>query len=152
MGMEAVMGRGRLKGTYVLVFRLAEPRVVRVGALGDRAFAPGCYAYVGSAQGGLDARIRRHLREDKRRHWHIDYVLPHALPHAVWYAVGGKRECEVAAALEERCASVPGFGCSDCRCPSHLFFASLLRELEAVPASLGMTRVAISGRKIAKCL
>lgn len=144
--MSTGRSENTVKGTYVLLFQVVRPQVLRVGALGDIAFVAGHYAYVGSAQGGLEARIRHHLRESKRKHWHIDYVLPSALLRAVWYEVGGKRECEVAAALEERCTSVPGFGCSDCRCPSHLFFAPRRQRVETVLSSLGLTRMAISGQ------
>ncbi|MFO8145391.1 MAG: DUF123 domain-containing protein, partial [Candidatus Syntrophosphaera sp.] len=51
---------------------------------------------VGSARGpgGLAARIARHQREPKPRHWHIDYLRAHAELIAVWYTVGSLgREC-----------------------------------------------------------
>ena len=48
---------------------------VRVGALGTLHFARGLYAYVGSAQNGLEKRIERHFRKEKLRFWHVDYLL-----------------------------------------------------------------------------
>ena len=38
-------------------------------------------------------------------------------------------ECELARRLEEVFRSFPGFGSSDCRCPSHLFFSEEIRAL-----------------------
>ncbi len=69
-------------GDYVLVWWLAETWPdVPVGRLGTVDLAHGTWVYVGSARGpgGLRARIARHQRPDKPRHWHIDHltaVLP----------------------------------------------------------------------------
>jgi len=38
-------------GTYTLLVELAAPATIEVGALGDRRFEPGIYAYTGSALG-----------------------------------------------------------------------------------------------------
>ncbi|OGS40097.1 MAG: hypothetical protein A3K77_02330 [Euryarchaeota archaeon RBG_13_31_8] len=35
-----------------------------------------------------------------------------------------KQECRIATILEKHLFSIPGFGCSDCRCKSHLFYGS----------------------------
>lgn len=81
--------------------------------------------YVGSAMGGLAARLARHHRAGKRLHWHIDYLLHDPgtrLLQSLPIAGPVRLECplarEVAGLAEE---AVPRFGCSDCRCPSHLF-------------------------------
>lgn len=60
------------RGTYILTVRLDSPRTVAVGALGTISFGAGTYIYAGSAMGGLDQRVSRHLRRDKPRRWHID--------------------------------------------------------------------------------
>lgn len=110
-----------LGGSYVLVMRLDRDCVIRVGALGDVRFPAGMYAYVGSAMAGLDARIARHLRDDKRLHWHVDYLLQHAEVREVVRVESDERlECRIATALAGRLAGVEGFGCSDCGCESHL--------------------------------
>ena len=62
-------------GTYVLLIELATAATIQVGRLGMLAFAKGYYAYVGSALGGLEQRIDRHLRTEKKLFWHIDYLL-----------------------------------------------------------------------------
>jgi endonuclease-3 len=68
------------KGTYVLDLEVDTRKRINVGALGEKVFEPGRYAYVGSAfgQGGLKARVRRHKTvltgENDTRHWHINYL------------------------------------------------------------------------------
>lgn len=57
---------------------------------------------MGSALGGLEARIRRHLRAQKAVRWHIDYLLarPEARIVGVYILETMERpECRVAEAL-----------------------------------------------------
>ena len=61
-------------GIYVAVFHLPQPRSIKVGALGLVRFKAGIYAYVGSAQKNLTARLQRHARHRKPLRWHIDYL------------------------------------------------------------------------------
>ena len=111
------------KGSYVLLISLAEDSVVTVGSLGPMPFHRAHYAYVGSALGGLKQRLGRHLRAEKKLHWHIDYLLEKArIEEAITCETEERMECTIARALGERFESVPGFGASDCRCRSHLFF------------------------------
>jgi Uri superfamily endonuclease len=113
-----------LKGIYVLIIQVSHDATVQVGALGKLTFKKGLYAYVGSAQGNLEQRVRRHLRKEKRRFWHVDYLLDDdsAKVTAVFHKQAGKaEECAVAKAIGERGRAVAGFGASDCRCKSHLF-------------------------------
>ncbi|MFB6354317.1 MAG: DUF123 domain-containing protein [Halobacteriales archaeon] len=126
-------------GTYTLLLRVAAPTTIRVGALGERAFPAGVYAYTGSAFGpGGFARIERHRRvaagDADTRHWHIDYLLPSASVRDVYTAAGAAIECAVARSLPgER---VDGFGASDCDCDSHLAYTTdpgpLRQRLEAL--------------------
>ncbi|MFO8133411.1 MAG: GIY-YIG nuclease family protein [Thermoplasmatota archaeon] len=126
-------------GTYVLELELPSPADVAVGALGMLWFAPGVYAYVGSAMNGLRRRIARHLRADKKTYWHIDYLLREATVARVWHVAGEQRECDIAAPLSDRFDGVAGFGCSDCRCRSHLFFCGDAGRLSRGLAALGLT-------------
>lgn len=100
-------------------------RHLRVGRRGVFFFPAGYYLYVGSARGGLRQRIERHLREEKKLRWHIDYLLPHAQLREVWWTTQEERlEClwsSLLSRLPETHCPVPGFGSSDCRCFSHLF-------------------------------
>ena len=113
-----------MKGVYVLIIQVSNDAAVQVGALGKLTFKKGLYAYVGSAQGNLEQRVKRHLRREKRRFWHVDYLLGNdaAKVIEVFYKQADKtEECAVAKAIGERGESIDGFGSSDCRCKSHLF-------------------------------
>lgn len=115
------------KGIYCLI--LKNPAcTVRVGALGEIAFREGWHVYVGSAlgSGGL-ARLERHKRlagaRDHPPKWHVDYLLVNPafrLACAVSASTGERLECRLAGLIGGQ--GVPAFGCSDCDCPSHLFF------------------------------
>ena len=63
---------GQLKGTYVLMLELTSEKQLQIGKLGRFRFSGGYYLYIGSARGGLEARIRRHFRRQKPLRWHID--------------------------------------------------------------------------------
>ena len=126
-----------MRGTYVLLVNISHPLGVTIGKLGSIDFKEGAYAYVGSALGGLEARVERHAREEKRMHWHVDYLLVRAPIVDVVYGESDERkECAVARRLAERFQNVRGFGASDCGCESHLFYSKNLEKLrEGVIAS-----------------
>ncbi|WP_049922906.1 GIY-YIG nuclease family protein [Halopiger djelfimassiliensis] len=128
-----------MSGTYVLVLDVARSTTIEVGALGDRAFPAGAYAYVGSAFGpGGFARVDRHRElacgERDVRHWHIDYVLGHSATslESVVTFPDADRECELAGRLPGE--PVAEFGASDCDCPAHLL---------AVPAAETVVEAAV---------
>lgn len=52
-----------MKGSYILLVDLPEQEVIPVGKLGLIAFSKGFYAYVGSARGGVAAKVKRHLKK-----------------------------------------------------------------------------------------
>ena len=121
-------GLSQEKGTYVLVLRCLSAGRLRVGRLGMMELKEGFYLYVGSAlgPGGLRARLKRHLGRSSRRHWHIDYLRAVTEPEEVWYGRGTlRREHEwagIVGAAEGAETPAPGFGASDCRCKTHLFY------------------------------
>jgi Uri superfamily endonuclease len=113
-----------LAGIYVLIIQVGEDISVDVGALGETVFEKGLYAYVGSAQANLEQRVKRHLRREKKKFWHIDYLLDNSASKIikVFYREAGKtEECETARIIGENSEPIAGFGCSDCHCKSHLF-------------------------------
>lgn len=65
-------------GTYIVVLWLSAAREIAIGRLGHARFPRGYYCYVGSAKGGLTARLHRHIHGAASRHWHLDYLRPHA--------------------------------------------------------------------------
>ncbi len=111
-------------GAYALL--LALPRAVAAPErLGGAPLGPGLYVYAGSARGpgGIRARVARHARRGKPRHWHVDR-LTEVGRIAAAVAIPDGRECAVVETLRTRrgvAFPVPGFGASDCRaCPAHL--------------------------------
>lgn len=113
-------------GTYVLLANLAATIELQIGSLGTFVFPQGYYLYFGSALNGLNGRIARHLRSEKKLHWHIDYLLDHASIEEVW-GVRSEEKLECLWAREalalRGCKIFAGnFGSSDCRCRSHLLF------------------------------
>ena len=114
----------KVKGSYILLVELATRKDILVGKLGYVSFPKASYAYVGSAMNGLRARLVRHLREEKKLHWHIDYLLQEAEIKEIILCQAEERvECSLARALAGEIQSIPGFGASDCKCRSHLYFA-----------------------------
>lgn len=112
------------KGSYILVIENKKDCRVRVGSLGSIKFGKGLYAYVGSAMNGLEARIRRHLSKNKKTFWHIDYFLKNrnVKIKEVYYKVSDvKEECKIAKKVSQYGEPLKCFGCSDCKCKSHLF-------------------------------
>ena len=116
------------RGSYLLILTLARPADLAVGALGKLHFPPGHYVYVGSAMRALTARIRRHQRRHKTCKWHVDYLRAAADAAAALPIPSDRRqECELAAAVARVLDPGPaGFGCSDCRCATHLFYSRTL--------------------------
>lgn len=121
---EAVEKEAHDRGAYLVLFRLPKQKTIRVGSLGDLALAAGYYTYVGSARRGLSARVERHRRLIKKAFWHIDDLGAQADFHAALpVRSSDDLECDMASAMSDLSdGSVPGFGCSDCACPSHLFW------------------------------
>lgn len=113
-------------GVYQLVLSLAEEATLRIGSLGTFRFLAGRYVYTGSALGGLRARLARHLRKEKRLHWHIDYLLQHAVVEDIHlFPTNERSECTLnqqVLALPHARVIARGFGSSDCRCPTHLVY------------------------------
>jgi Uri superfamily endonuclease len=135
------------KGTYALVLHLEGREEITVGKLGTFSFPTGYYLYLGSAlgTGGLEARLARHRRRDKKLHWHIDYLLEHAqLVEVLSTASTARLEClwaQAARQLPGGETPVPGFGSSDCRCPSHLIRLASTPSYEEFTARLLMVNV-----------
>lgn len=110
-------------GVYMILLKLNDCSIT-VGALGDMEFKQGWYVYAGSAMKNLKSRVKRHLAKRKRKHWHIDY-LAEASEKTKAFPIYTLRdlECTMAGDLSAIADDeIQGFGCSDCSCPSHLFY------------------------------
>lgn len=122
------------RGTYALLLQLDADWQIAIGRLGVFCFPRGYYVYVGSAlgSGGLAARLARHRRQQKRLHWHIDYLLAHARIGGVQTDSSGERlECTWARewlAVPGAQVIAPRFGASECTCPAHLIYLGSRRR------------------------
>jgi len=114
----------KIKGIYVLFISVKRDIFVKVGALGKIKFSQGTYAYIGSAQNGIKKRVKRHLKKEKRKFWHIDYLLGEKstrIEKVAYQKAPKEEECRIAQALSQIGKPIREFGCSDCPCSSHLF-------------------------------
>jgi Uri superfamily endonuclease len=124
-------------GAYILIVDLPEKTVLTIRKFKGTVLEPGQYAYFGSARGpgGIKARCRRHLRKDKKIHWHIDHLTTRTSSLRV-AAIPGGNECQLASSTLADSAfeiPVPGFGSSDCKtCKSHLFRINPKTDMENI--------------------
>jgi len=129
-----------MKGSYILLIEVKKDIKIFVGKLGKLHFKKGFYVYVGSAINYLESRINRHLRSDKKIHWHIDYLLKYADIIDVFFKENSiKEECRLSYEFEKRLHFLKGFGCSDCKCNSHLFYGNY-KDIMSVVNKLKMKK------------
>ena len=114
--------------SYQLLIELPQPVRCCVGQLGEFDFPAGHYRYTGSAQRAFEARIARHLRQEKTLRWHIDYLLAASGAHIVHVKRSRRPECDLNQATRGQ-VLVAGFGASDCRagCGAHLKYLAFSR-------------------------
>jgi Uri superfamily endonuclease len=112
-------------GAYALLMHFVRPLDIRLNKKEPVRLPSGWLVYAGSAKGpgGLRARLARHLRAEKRPHWHVDQLTVRA-DEILALPVADGNECEIVATLLGHPAfsvAVAGFGNTDCAiCDSHL--------------------------------
>ncbi len=121
--------RSKMKGVYAVILKLDHHLSLDIG---KKRFdlSPGIYIYAGSAfgPGGVSARLGRHIKTFKtgatKKHWHIDFLIPHSATFVPIYASSTRKlECDFVRTLRESgFKTVDGFGNTDCRsgCGGHL--------------------------------
>lgn len=118
------------KGSYLLGLYLDTPTEMLFSKHGLVFLHSGTYLYFGSAHGsgGIQGRMRHHLREGIAPHWHIDWLRVKAVLGCVFFLASEKPlECnwfqQVDGQHDFR-APVAGFGSSDCKngCKAHLLY------------------------------
>jgi len=126
-----------MKGIYALGLVIINNINVKVGALSEILFREGKYIYVGSALNSLEPRLVRHIKKSRgvrgKLHWHIDYLLVREEVELVSIHIKetlDREECKLAEYVGLHGIPVKGFGCSDCRCKSHLFIVKNFKFLE----------------------
>lgn len=112
--------------TYQLTIQVIQATTITVGKLGCFEIDAGMYLYTGSAKQHYEARIARHLRHQKKMHWHIDYLLDS--PHASVIHVSRHTESECL--INQRAPGkmiIQSFGATDCTagCGSHLKYQTV---------------------------
>lgn len=133
--------RGR-PGAYLLVIRLDRRLDLQLSGR-PCSLGAGTYVYCGNARGpgGLGARLARHLRAEKKPHWHVDRLTVAGRVVAA-YAQPDGSECALVEALCRLPGiriPLPGFGSSDCRrCRAHL--AQVTTGFEPPPL-VGLIRI-----------
>lgn len=114
----------RVRGAYILFFKVEKDTNIHVGRFGDIFFQKGNYLYVGSAygSGGLRSRLKRHSQIQAKKHWHFDYIRPFIILTKLEAYTNG-HECKlVEKCIKEYKAKIfyKGLGSSDCKtCESH---------------------------------
>jgi Uri superfamily endonuclease len=136
------------KGSYTLLILVQAEKQIAIGGIGTKNFQKGYYAYTGSAFGlgslSLGGRIQRHIKKQKTRRWHIDYLLSDEdvnLKVIVAGVTRQKMECTINKCLKDVFhAQIPfsGFGSSDCteHCESHLLYLDQTRNIVRKTAKL----------------
>ncbi|NPV51196.1 MAG: GIY-YIG nuclease family protein [Candidatus Methanofastidiosum sp.] len=131
------------KGAYSLLLVLENDQLIEIGKLGRILFKKGYYVYNGSALGGF-GRVRYHLKQNKTKRWHIDYLLEYAKILKIIIAKDAKNhEHDISKFLASVIgAETPtlGFGSSDCKekCPSHLVYFINMPEICTAYEKLGL--------------
>ena len=118
-----------MKGCYCLIINLSKDSKIKIGKLGKIDFKKGYYVYVGSAMNSLTARLNRHLSNDKKLHWHIDYLLKNEnseISEILFNVSDEKIECELSQKISA--TGINDFGCSDCECMTHLYYFENKKE------------------------
>lgn len=113
-----------MKGCYCLIIKLNKDTTIKIGKkLGKIDFNKGYYVYVGSAMNSLESRIKRHLSDEKKLHWHVDYLLRKAeITDVIYNESKRKKECDLSQLISLKSEGIEDFGCSDCECESHLYY------------------------------
>lgn len=122
-----------MKGIYILVIKINKSINIRIGKLNHVRFNKGFYCYVGSAQNNLEKRVKRHLSIKKKMHWHIDYLFKNKNTKIIKILYNNKNkshECKTAKKLLKSGKPINKFGCSDCKCSSHLIRINKLIRLK----------------------
>ena len=121
-----------MKGTYCLIISMKKSEKLDIGHLHNmHKYRKGYYVYIGSAMNSLVPRLNRHLSDEKKMHWHIDYLLksPDCHIRDILFNISEERiECALAESISKDGEEIPGFGCSDCSCSSHLIYFKRKRD------------------------
>lgn len=111
-------------GLYLLLIKLSQKNKITVRSGKVFNMLPGFYIYIGSAKKNLSQRLKRHASKYKKLFWHIDFLLEKSELLSEFIIKDEKNECRLAERISNMDGALPvkGFGCSDCKCESHLYY------------------------------
>ncbi len=111
----------KFKGAYLLILFLDKDTLLRTKAK-EFYLKKGYYAYVGSAMNGIK-RVLRHLKKNKKKHWHIDYLTEVAeIKNIILIPSERKIEEEISLLISKIGTPIEGFGASDLKVKSNLYY------------------------------
>lgn len=114
-----------MKGAYLLIIELDREITIK----NRWNLKAGLYVYVGSAMSGLIQRISRHMKKDKREHWHIDHLLRHGrILSVIMFPSEERLEEEISRYLSRVLDGPRGFGSSDLKVRTNLYKIEKLGE------------------------
>ena len=135
-------------GIYFLLIYLPKSCKIEVGKLGKINFDRGYYVYLGSAQRNLLQRLLRHLRKNKKLHWHIDYLLQHGKIIKIFISSLPKKYEEI---IARECSNIfpciSCFGSSDTKAKSHLFIINDIFSFKNELKKYGFQKISLSDLK-----
>ena len=128
------------KGNYILVLKINKNVLVALPRFGKIELSAGIYFYCGSAHGngGIRSRVKRHLKNNATKVWHIDHIKSYMQVSEIWFQIdAANRECQFSQFLvNQKFSQIPiiGFGASDCksRCGSHLIMFPKSTDLDVL--------------------
>lgn len=128
--------------TYILILQLKSDLSINIGSLGLINFKKGYYIYIGSAKRNINSRVERHLKREKKLHWHIDYLTNNkSFEIKFVYLIENYKECEISKIFnQDSFIFIKNFGSSDCKCKSHLFYSKNLKEIKTLLKSVKKRR------------
>ncbi len=123
-------------GIYLLIMSLKKDNIT-IETKSRKKFnftRGGYYVYVGSAMNGLRFRISRYFKKIKKRHWHIDYIIPYMKILKIICVLCNDKIFEkiLAQALSKYLNGIEGFGSTDTKIKTHLFHDENLNKIETV--------------------
>lgn len=118
-------------GIYLLEMLITKNTVFPTDRFSTENLPEGFYYYSGSAQKGLKSRLTRHLKSEKKVHWHIDHLTTGTEAiKKIWVFENAPKqlECEIVQYLESVLKlkhPIKNFGNGDCvnECTSHLLYS-----------------------------
>ncbi|WP_129409555.1 GIY-YIG nuclease family protein [Marinitoga lauensis] len=113
------------KGSYILLIEIEKSVNLSISKKKSN-IEKGLYAYCGSAMKNLIQRVNRHMNFKNgkyKKHWHIDNLLEIGnIKQIFLFPSANRMEEEISVLLSKYFKSIKGFGATDLKVESNLFF------------------------------